>query len=706
MDPISAVVIAGVVFTGLLGVGITIARLYRQVAQGQVLIVNGTGGEPKVAFTGSLVFPVINRAEVMDISLKTVDIDRRGKEGLICADNIRADIKVTFFVRVNKTREDVLKVAGSVGCQRASDQATLRELFEAKFSEGLKTVGKRLNFESLYQERDSFKDQIVQVIGKDLNGYMLEDAAIDFLEQTPIEMLDKENILDSQGIRKITEMTANQAVLTNDFKQNERKLITKQNVEADEVVFNLERQRAEAAAKQKREIETIQAREQAETIKVQSEEHMRSEIARLKAEEEILINDQGKHRQVEVAQKNRERVVGIETERVAKDRALEALNREREVELQRITKDKAIEVEKKAIADVVSSRIAVDKKVATEEELIKDLRTVAQAKREKEATVIHAEADAMQNAVVQTKAAEAAEEVARHQAKIQLTQAEAALEAAERQARAKIRLAEGVQAEAAAEGLAKARVLEAHAVASEKQGLVNAKVKEADAAATQKVGMAQATITRERMLAEAAGDESKGMAHAKVREAEAAASEKQGVAEAAAIKAKVLAEATGVQEKLLAEARGLAEKAESMKMLQGATKEHEEFRLRLEKDKQVELEALHVRKDIAASQATVMANAMQHAKINIVGGDGQFFDQFMKAVTLGQQVDGAIGSSETLQTFLKGYLSGDQNLPADLKEILSKPGLSQDAQNMALASFLTRLAKDPAQLVEGLKSKK
>jgi uncharacterized membrane protein YqiK len=706
MDLVTVSLVVGAGFIMLLGLGVTIARLYRQVAQGQVLIVNGTGGEPKVAFTGSLVFPVINRAEVMDISLKTVDIDRRGKEGLICADNIRADIKVTFFVRVNKTREDVLKVAGSVGCMRASDQATLRELFEAKFSEGLKTVGKRLNFESLYQERDSFKDQIVSVIGKDLNGYMLEDAAIDFLEQTPIEMLDKENILDSQGIRKITEMTANQAVLTNDFKQNERKLITKQNVEADEVVFNLERQRAEAAAKQKREIETMQARETAETIKVQSEEHMRSEIARLKAEEEILINDQGKHRQVEVAQKNRERVVGIETERVAKDRALEALNREREVELQRITKDKAIEIEKKAIADVVSSRIAVDKKVATEEELIKDLRTVAQAKREKDATVIHAEAEAMQHALGQTKAAEAAEEVARHQAKIQITQAEAGLEAAERQARAQIRLAEGAQAEAAADGLAKARVLEATAVASEKQGLANARVKEADAQATQKVGLAQAAITRERMSAEAAGDEQKGMAHAKVREAEAAASEKQGVAEASAIKAKVLAEATGIQEKLLAEARGLAEKAESMKMLQGATKEHEEFRLRLEKDKQVELEALHVRKDIAASNATVMANAMQHAKINIVGGDGQFFDQFMKAVTMGQQVDGAINNSESLQTFLKGYLSGDQNLPADLKEILSKPGLTQDAQNMAVASLLTRLAKDPAQLVEGLKAKK
>ena len=33
----------------------------------------------------------------MDISLRTIEIARSGKEGLICKDNIRADIKVTFI---------------------------------------------------------------------------------------------------------------------------------------------------------------------------------------------------------------------------------------------------------------------------------------------------------------------------------------------------------------------------------------------------------------------------------------------------------------------------------------------------------------------------------------------------------------------------------------------------------------------------------
>ncbi|SES92971.1 SPFH domain-containing protein [Stigmatella erecta] len=704
--------VAGAVGVGsvlLFGTLIVIARFYRQVDQGKVLIVNTLKSEPVVTFTGAVVIPIIHRSEVMDISLKTVEIDRRGKEGLICKDNIRADIKVTFFVRVNKTREDVLKVAQSIGCVRASDQETLENLFEAKFSEALKTVGKSFDFEELYTKREEIKDKVVGTIGRDLNGYMLEDCAIDFLEQTPVEMLDKDNILDAQGIRKITELTTVQNVSTNEFKQSERMAITKRNVESDEAIFALERQRAEAAAKQKREIESIQAREVAEADRVKAEEHAKAELARIKAEEEIAINEENKSRQVQVAQKNRERVVGVETERVEKDRALEAINRERETELQRIAKEKALEGEKKAIADVIRARIVVEKTVAEEEERIKDLRVTAEAKRNKDALLINAEAHAQEKLVKDIKAAEASNEVAKFLAKERLTLADADLEAADKTAKAKMRLSEGVQAEAAAQGLADVRVREADAVAAEKQGMAQVRVKEAEAAVIEKQGVAQAQVVRERLLAEAAGEQEKGMAKVRIQQAEADAIQKKLLAEAAGEQEKGLAhariqeaeaaaihkrgeaEAHATQEKLMAEARGLAEKAASMKALDGVGREHEEFRLRLQKDRDVELESIRVRKDMAESQAKVLAQAFTNAKFQIVGGDGQFFERFVKAVSVGTSVDGALEHSDVLRTVAQGYLTGEKDLPADLKDILSKPGLTNDAQNLAVAALLHRM---------------
>lgn len=222
-----------------------VSRLFRKVEQGKALIVSKMR-KVDVTFTGQVVLPVLHKAEVMDISVKTIEITRAGKEGLICRDNIRADIRISFFVKVNKTAEDVVKVAQAVGTARASDRDTLQELFHAKFSEALKTVGKQLDFTDLYTKREELRYRIIEVIGVDLSGYHLEDAAIDYLEQTPLTQLDPANVLDAQGIRKITELTAVEHVRTNEARRTEEKEITRQNVDAREAVLELERRQADA----------------------------------------------------------------------------------------------------------------------------------------------------------------------------------------------------------------------------------------------------------------------------------------------------------------------------------------------------------------------------------------------------------------------------------------------------------------------------
>lgn len=198
-------VVVGAVCTGaLLAI---LARSYRAVRQGEALIVNRLGDRPRVTFTGALVIPIIHSAEILDVSVKQLTIARRGREGVICADHLRADIEATFFVRINKTADDVLRVAQSIGCSRASDPRTLEELFTAKFAEAIKIVASQLELEELFRKRDLFKDQVLNMIGRDLSGYVLEDMAIDALEQTPIEQLDPSNVLDAQGIRKIRSRT-------------------------------------------------------------------------------------------------------------------------------------------------------------------------------------------------------------------------------------------------------------------------------------------------------------------------------------------------------------------------------------------------------------------------------------------------------------------------------------------------------------------
>ena len=632
-----------------------IAMFYKKVPQGEALIRTGFKGTKVATDKGLYVVPVFHRVEIMDISVKKIQIERLGAEGLLCKDNMRADIKVAFFVRVNNEVEFIKKVAQTIGTERASQISTLEELFESKFSEALKTVGKKFQFVELYEARREFRDEIVDIIGTDLNGYTLEDCAIDYLEQTPVTFLKPDNILDAEGIKKITELTAVQNMKANLIKRDEEKVIRKQDVEAREAILELDKQLAEKEEQQKREIANIKSREEAETLKVQEEERLKSETARIATQEKVKVAEENMERQIIVAAKNKQRTDAVETERVEKDRMLEATERERIVTLAQIEKEKVVEVEKKNIQDVIRDRVMLEKGVVEEQENMKDIEAFKTADRNKQVKITIAEANAQEDLIKTIKAAEAQKEAAKQKAEEINIEAQAQKEASEKEAEARKTLAEATAKEEATIGMSEAQVMHAKADANERQGLV------------------EANIIEKKAKAEAAGI----------------------LAKAEAIKEEGLAEAEVIKEKAIADAAGIEEKANAMKKLDGVGKEHEEFKLRLDKELQVDLAEINIQKEIAEAQANVIAEALKAANIDIVGGETMFFDQIIGQITKSKGVDRLVNHSEHITQVKDAILGSDDvkgNLLEKVKEFATKYGISsEDIKNLTIANLLMDL---------------
>ena len=612
--------IAAILFVGVIAFAI---RCYHKVAQGSAIVRNGMGGT-KVNFSGLVIVPIVHKAELMDISVKRIEIDRSGADGLICKDNMRADIKVAFFVRVNKNDDDVAKVAQFLGCQRASEEAALVQLFEPKFSEALKTVGKQFDFVDLYNSREAFREEILKIIGTDLNGYVLDDAAIDYLEQTDLEKLNPNNVLDAEGIKKITDLTAKEAIDANFIRREKEKTITKQDVEAREAILELERQQREAEEKQGKEVAEIEARQRAEADVVKEQQRQRAETARITAEEEIAIAEENKLRSIIVAAKNKECTDAVETERVEKERGLEKTERERVVTLAEIEKEKAVEVEKKNIQDVIRERVIVERAVVEEEEKIKDTREFATADRKKQVAITDAEEKAEQKLVETVKAADAEKQATELDAERIVVMADAERTAAEKETDAKKMLAEATQAETAAPGLAEAEVTMLKAEALEKEGTAEAKV---------------------------------------------------------------------IELKFSADAQGIKQKAEAMKLFDGVGREHEEFKLQLHKQKDVEIAAIDAQRNIAEAQATMVAEALQQANIDIVGGDAKFFDSIVNSITAGKQVDRLVGESSVLSDIKSTFFNGNPDqFREQLQKYIETFGMStEDVKNLSVAALIGQM---------------
>lgn len=640
---------------------VVLSMFYKKIPQGKAIVRTGVGGS-KVAFNkGMYVIPVFHKMEIMDISVKKIEIARMQHDGLICRDNIRADIKVAFFVRVNKSVDDVINVAQNLGCDRASDPETLKSIFESKFSEALKTVGKKFDFIELYEARREFRDEILNIIGTDLNGYILDDCAIDYLEQTELRFLSSDNILDSEGIKKITELTAKQNMSANLIRREEEKVIKKQNVEAREAILELDRQLAEKEEKQKREIDNIKAREEAEITKVREEERLKAQTVRIATEEQLAVQEENKLRQIIIAEKNKQRTDAVETERVEKDRALEQTERERIVTLAQIDKDRTVEVEMKNIQNVIKERVQLEKGVVEEKQNVKDVEIFREAERNKQAGVIAASQEAEERLVATVKAAEASKIAAEQEKEKKVIDADAQKLVAERKAQEVLIDAEAKKEAAAKE--AEARKIIAEAQAKEEAA----------------IGLSEAEV----MIAKAEAEEIQGTKTAAVIEIKAEAMRKEG-----------LAQAEVVREKAIAEAKGIEEKAEAMKKLDGVGKEHEEFKLQLQKEKEVELAHINIQKDIASAQASVLSEALKTAKIDIVGGETMFFENIVRQVSNSKGFDHLINNSQHALDIKESLMGpdGKGDLAEKIRGLADRYGISSnDIKNLTVSAALIKL---------------
>jgi hypothetical protein len=137
----------------------------------------------------------------------------------------------------------------------------------------------------------------------------------------------------------------------------------------------------------------------------------------------------------------------------------------------------------------------------------------------------------------------------------------------------------------------------------------------------------------------------------------------------------------------------MEEKAGAMKLLHDAGQQHEEFRLRLAKQRDVELAAINVQKDIARAHSDVVGEALKHAKIDIVGGENDFFEKIVRAVGHGKSVDRMVSNSETLTDIKNTFFNGDSDyFRSQLRQWIDDFGInSEDVKNLTISALLGKL---------------
>lgn len=414
---------------GLLLVGaviVVITRLYVKTSANMAFVRTGMGGTKAIIDGGALVIPVVHN--MIPVSLETIklEVERVGKESLICGNRLRADVIARFFLKVAKNQESVVAAATSLG-ERTLHTPALLLMIGEKLESALRDVAATRTLHDLNTKRDEFATAVQAIVVKELepNGLTLETVTITKLDQTDTSHLRPDaNVFDAEGARTIAEITQAARVARNQIERTADQQVKEQDVARDQFVYAQEVTRATAEADTNAATAKAKAKAEQEAATFQADQTRMAGVARVEAEQAVTLADVARLQRADVAGKIREQAVAVAE--VERQRTADLAERQRQIDVAKA---------EQARATAEAARLDAEKARETSAQGVVTVQATAQAQRESDVAIIAKQADARQRQINENATADIA-------AYTTVKQAEAAEEAAAKNAAARLRLAE------------------------------------------------------------------------------------------------------------------------------------------------------------------------------------------------------------------------------------------------------------------------
>ncbi|WP_180053157.1 flotillin family protein [Acinetobacter sp. YH12236] len=417
-DLYNVLIIAGIIFVGLVTFGLIIARLYRRSSKEISFVRTGWGGEKVILGGGALVLPVLHEIIPVNMNTLRLEVRRADDQALITRDRMRVDVMAEFYVRVKPTADSIATAAQTLG-QKTMSPNELKNLVEGKFVDSLRAVAAEMAMEELHEKRVDFVQKVQQVVSEDLhkNGLELETVSLTGLDQTGFKYFNPQNAFDAEGLTKLTETIEDRRRKRNHIEQDTDLAIKAKNLEAEQARLQIIREEEYAKLQQEREISIRRAEQLAEIAAQEAAKKREAEEARIAAEREVELKRILAARDVE--NENIQKAQIIQKAQVEQKKTIELAEQDRAIA---IAEKSRAESEAKALADQARAQA-----VKAEEEVV-TVRQIQQAERQKAVELVAAKEQAEKDAIAIIVAAEAGKQAAADDAEAVRIAAEAEAE--------------------------------------------------------------------------------------------------------------------------------------------------------------------------------------------------------------------------------------------------------------------------------------
>ncbi|MEO1560560.1 MAG: SPFH domain-containing protein, partial [Cyanobacteria bacterium J06632_19] len=281
-------------------------------------------------------FHELTRVPLREIS---INVERTGKLAVRTQDYLRANMRVTFYVCISASEEDVQIAAARISRQGKISSEDIKEALETRADDAIRAAAKKKTLAEIDSDKLGFAEEVLNLTQQDLKkvGLTLNNIAISEIEES--DTYDTNNFFDAQGVRLRTETIQRSIQQKREVELTTQVAIEQKELDAQKQSLQISQEKETAELEQKLQVEALTAQREREIQEAKNKEAaatLRSKILQDKSVEEEEIRKK----------------LSIQQSQIEADIALEARNKQlkiaqteqkQEAELAEITRQQAVQ---------------------------------------------------------------------------------------------------------------------------------------------------------------------------------------------------------------------------------------------------------------------------------------------------------------------------------------------------------------------------
>ncbi|MEN9232172.1 MAG: SPFH domain-containing protein [Thermostichus sp. DG02_5_bins_236] len=363
---------------------------------------------------GCIVLPGFHELTRVPLREISIDVERTGKLAVRTQDYLRADMRVTFFVCINATEEDVLTAAARLSQAGRITPDDIKNALEKRADDAIRAAAKTKNLAEIDSDKLGFAQEVLNLIEPDLKkvGLTLNNIAISEVEES--DTYDTNNFFDAQGVRLRTETIQKSIQQKREVELTTQVTIEQKELNAEKQSLLIQQEKESARMEQQLQLEALKAQREREIQEAQVREAAtveRNKILQMQSVEEeeirkkLAIQQSQIDADIALEERNKQlKIVQIlqqqesETAEIQRQQAIESARLGSQVEIAAAERQAQIAREEAqiAIANKRRESLLAEAERVKAESGVQTARELEQAERRQRLAIISAEEEAEQ----------------------------------------------------------------------------------------------------------------------------------------------------------------------------------------------------------------------------------------------------------------------------------------------------------------------